>query len=885
GITEIITHYSEAVELDFSVVKVLDASGNQIDNKDVRYYENESSLIVSTPPLEDGVYTITTKVLSKIDGHLVDYAFVIGVGDVELEIPTEAERDITDIIFFPEAASRFPGLVGQTIVLGGVIASLLIWGTQNKTLIKTDIEKLQSLYHGKFMSLIGIGLIIVFASNILMLTIQTLRLQTSAFDALQTSFGETWIIRMVITVILLGLWFGMERMKKLSMKNQIPLLVLSLALIATTTMIGHGAASELAPPIILDYVHNLVAAIWIGGIIFFAFVLLPSLTALDSSIKEKLTLLVIPKFSIMFVIVVGIVIISGPTLMWFLEDDVSLITGSIYGKFIFAKIAIAVGMIALGGHHQFKLQKEGESSFQSGSISIHKKLKKSLKIETGLGIALLGIVTLLANGSLPAGEIQEVEAQQIVYGFKTIEFSENAKFDVDIKPFTSGKNLLTLSVSEINGVPLSDFSELKVKVSNPQRNIASIEIPMNQISDNEFQGEITFGFSGNWQIELEALRTQNANEGVFLNLLVKPRLEDLRVELVEYDFPEFTGPLYPVYDGKNTIWVSDSTAPKLWKFTLDDQQLESFEFEGLASISLAIDNDGKIWFTDTPAEKIGFFNPKTEEFQIISLPELDPIITTPRPVFLEVDSDNNVWVSVPTKNAILKYNQKTAEFNEYKLPTRDSGPFGLLFDPSGKMWFTQTSIGQIGYIDLQTDEIREILPPEPFSILETLTFDKDGNIWISEHDENGGIIKFNPILETFEKIPVFDTTALPNDPTFDRYQNIWIALHVVDKFAVYDPDKNNMIEIPIPTQTSFIQFMTVDDKNNIWFAEQRGGKIGMVKITEVPSTGIISIEEQGYEPKYTEIVSPLISLGVIATSLFFVKNVKDKRRINSLISS
>ena len=63
-----------------------------------------------------------------------------------------------------------------------------------------------------------------------------------------------------------------------------------------------------------------------------------------------------------------------------------------------------------------------------------------------------------------------------------------------------------------------------------------------------------------------------------------------------------------------------------------------------------------------------------------------------------------------------------------------------------------------------------------------------------------------------------------------------------------------------------------------------GGKIGMIKITEIPSSGIVSIEEPGYEPKYTEIVSPLISLGIIATSLFFVKNVKDKRRINSLIS-
>lgn len=885
GITEIIVHYSEAVEIDFSELKVFDSDGERVDNKDTAYFDEADSLKVTTPPLQDGVYTVTSKVLSKVDGHLVNDAFVFGVGDVELgEISTETEKNISDIVFFPEAVSRFPGLIGQTIVLGGVLASLLVWGTQNKNLIKNDIRKFQSLYHSKFMTLIGIGLIIVFASNILMLTIQTIRLETSAIEALQTNFGTTWIIRMITTVILLGLWFAMERMKTLSIKNQIPLLVLSLVLIATTTMMGHGAASELVPPVILDYVHNLVAAIWIGGIIFFAFALLPSLTCLESSAKEKLTLVAMPKFSIMFIISVGIVIISGPTLMWFLEDDVSLITDSIYGKIIFAKIAIAIGMIAIGGFHQLKIQKEGESGLNSGSISIHKKLKKSLKIEVALGIALLGMVALLTNGSLPAGEIQEVEAQQIMYGFKTIEFSEMAKFDVDIKPFTSGNNLITLSVSDIDGNLLSDLNQLKVKVSNPQRNIAPIEIPLTQTNENEFQGEITFGFSGSWQVELEAQRTQSANEDVFLNLLVKPKLEDLKVELIEYDFPEFAGPLYPVFDGKNTIWISDSTAPKLWKFSLDDQQFESFEFKGLVSISLAIDNDGKVWFTDTPGEKIGFFNPKTEEFKIISLPELDPVITTPRPVFLEVDSDNNVWISVPTKNAILKYNQKTAEFKEYKLPTIDSGPFGLLFDPNGKMWFTQTRLGQIGYIDLQTDEIREIPPSESFSILETMIFDKDGNIWISEHDENGGIIKFDPILETYERIPVSDITALPNDPTFDRYQNIWIAEHVVDKFAVYDPDRNNMIEIPIPTQTSFVQFMTIDDKDNIWFAEQRGGKIGMIKITEAPSTGIISIAEQGYEPKYTEIASPLISLGIIATSLFFVKNVKDKRRINSLIS-
>ena len=57
GTTQIITNYSEAVEIGFSELKVYDANGNQIDNKDTAYNGGETSLIVTTPPLEDGVYT------------------------------------------------------------------------------------------------------------------------------------------------------------------------------------------------------------------------------------------------------------------------------------------------------------------------------------------------------------------------------------------------------------------------------------------------------------------------------------------------------------------------------------------------------------------------------------------------------------------------------------------------------------------------------------------------------------------------------------------------------------------------------------------------------------------------------------------------------------
>ena len=76
-------------------------------------------------------------------------------------------------------------------------------------------------------------------------------------------------------------------------------------------------------------------------------------------------------------------------------------------------------------------------NFSSGKISVHKKLKRTLKVDAALGIILLGVVALLANGTLP-GEIQKVDAQEIAYGFKTIEFTENTKFDIDISPFSSG---------------------------------------------------------------------------------------------------------------------------------------------------------------------------------------------------------------------------------------------------------------------------------------------------------------------------------------------------------------------------------------------------------------------------------------------------------------
>ena len=887
GTTQIITHYSEAVEINFSELKIYDSNGNQVDNRDTAYYNAESSLVITTSPLEDGVYTIASKVLSKVDGHLVHAAIIFGVGDVQIDTSLLESQEQSETTFIPESIARFPGLVGQTIVLGGIIASIVIWST-GQTRFKEQIALIETSFKAKFSKVIGFGIIAVFASNFIMLGVQTWRLETSPLDVIQTTFGHTWLTRMILTIILIGIWFWIERKNQVSIKTQLPMLVFALALIATTTMMGHGASTEMVPPIILDYVHNLLSSIWIGGVIFLGFVVLPSITKLDGTVRDKITISLIPRFSAMIIISLGILIITGPTLLWFLDSNVSSLTDSTYGKLIMLKIAIASVMIAFGGFYQIRFIQQAKKDLKS--TSVFKKLKRPLRFEAGLGIALLAVVALLVNSSLPAGEIQSVSAEQGMTGYESSLFSENARFDVTVAPVGIGVNQIDVIVSGLDDQPLSDISSLKIKVSNPSRSIASIEaeVTENKISGQDiftkYSAEPTFSFAGIWQIELEAQRTENANESVLFDVRIKPALSDMRTEVTEYEIPaDDTAPLYPVYDGKN-IWISDAQKPRLWKFSIDDEKFTPYTFSGLTTIFMDMDKDGKIWFTDTPNSKIGNFDPKTEEFEIIPLPQFTLVNQRSIPTSVAIDHDNDVWVAIMDQSILLEYDQETKKFDIHNTITPDAGPTAIVIDSSNNVWFAESLVGNLGRIDGQTKQVTEFTPTEgtlaePFALM----IDKQENIWIAEH-LGPSITKFNPILESFDKVNIPNSESLPFGMVLDKYDNIWAAQHVVDSLVVHDPYNNRISEVIIPTEGSFTQFVTADDNGDIWFVEQRGAKIGKVSISSVPGQTTVLQESPTFEIKYVEIVAPLVSAGIIVTALFYVKSIRDKRKIDEMIN-
>ena len=88
---------------------------------------------------------------------------------------------------------------------------------------------------------------------------------------------------------------------------------------------------------------------------------------------------------------------------------------------------------------------------------------------------------------------------------------------------------------------------------------------------------------------------------------LQPSLEKAWAYFEHVTLPRF------VYDGKNSIWISDTSSPRIWEFSLDTEEFSSYSFDGVGTFMLTQDNKGRIWFTDTPRHQIGFIDPESKQ--------------------------------------------------------------------------------------------------------------------------------------------------------------------------------------------------------------------------------------------------------------------------------
>ncbi len=959
GPSQVSVHTSDPVDIRYSLVKVVDSTGKEIDKKDTHYVGGDkTTLSVSLlAGLKDGVYTVSTKMLDETDGHVTEDAFVFGVGHAALPSSTpNASTSLSSLLYIPEAVARFPTLVGQVIIVGGAFASLWIWKPVTKmNLFENALSEIRRKVDRRIAVLMLIGGVILVVSDFGMIYAEATALGVGIGDAIKTKFGSVWTFRLATSFVLLGLSVILLRSKRQKRSNvQKPIFygLLGVGLIAlfTTTLIGHGAS--LNPPqipMLMDFIHNIAASLWIGGIIYLAFVLVPIIKQAQTNeyIKASLLSLFIPRFSTIPIIILGVIVITGPFLLFLIEPDLALTLSSLYGDALIAKLVLAAIMIGIGAYNQFIIHRDslkivalaptgggGSANIGKNSSNPHlnafdklvSKFGKSTKAEAFVGIALLAAVAVMVNTGQPASQFQtqilQVQQQQSIpglnfangiaaaqqQGYTTTSYVENnQKVGISINPYTPGNNKFQVSYSDFNGNHI-DVKSVQLRYTQTEKGIGPITVEMNKVSKGVFSVNAAFGLAGPWDLQVEATPAKaNAPDIVTeYYLFVKPKLSGFTFSIKDYKMPVNNAqPLFALYDkSRNVIWTGDSNlnSSRIFEFNLNTHAYTEHKISGVNIVTLmALDpTNNDIWFIDPLNKDLGRFNPSTGSAQLFKIPG------SGIPSGIAIDpSSNNVWVSSATANEILRFNIHQTTFSTpIKLLSQNATPLGIISDQSGQIWVAESGTGKLANIDptknyLVTEYAPRAGTNTTLQSPTALLADRyTGNIYISEH-EGHTVSIFNPILKTFSKLPPLNPAGLPFGMALDNNRNLWVAEHVINKIAVIDPATGEHTEVNIPDSSPFVQWITSDSDGNIWMAEQRAATLGQITITVKPSLSVLSSGQPGSNNaaannankvtlpslpvSYAEVVGPSVAAGIVVSALFYAKVITDLKRSEQVI--
>ena len=371
--TKVEVYLSEPVDLRYSKVSVIGPDGKQVDNKNVQHANgNEAALSVTlSPNIKDGIYTVSTKMLSQIDGHVTDNAFVFGVGEavVPSSVSSESlqESSWSSQLSILDAIARFPALVGQVMIVGAAFGTLWLWKPMSKiSWLKSAFAQTRNRVDRSLVKLIVIGSVILVVSDLGMIYVQAYSIDTGIGDAIDTKFGTIWVARTMESFVILAIAVAEYlKLKKTSSTTPsryaiLSILVVGIAILVTSTLIGHSAPVGNAIPVTIDFIHNLAASIWIGSVIYLAFVVVPKIkqAPLEEYVKVSAVSIIIPRFSTITVMILGIIVITGPFLLYILENNLSLTLASFYGKALITKLVLAAIMISIGGYNQIVIHRQ-----------------------------------------------------------------------------------------------------------------------------------------------------------------------------------------------------------------------------------------------------------------------------------------------------------------------------------------------------------------------------------------------------------------------------------------------------------------------------------------------------------------------------------------------
>lgn len=470
--------FTEAPEPGLSSLRVLDAEGAEVA-QDARPVPGEpDALVAPVPDLSEGVYTITWRVVSRIDGHLTGGVVTFGVGVSPLQV------DVADVQVPPtpeastrEVAGRWALFLGLGLLVGvGWVGAAAFRSTPMR------VVRLGAAAGAP--ALIGLALLALAQREAAGVGLGTL---------LATPVGAALSRRALAIAAAVGLVLmahGRGRLRR-------PLLALAGVASALAMLVhvgaGHAAAGEGAwVRVGTQWVHVVAASVWLGG-------LAALLVGVRGDPDEERARAVarfsaVAAFALAAVALTGVLRVAHEVGGW----GPLITTG--YGRLTLVKAALLVGLGILGARNRYRNVPNARTSLGG--------LRRLGRVELAVAVVAVGAGAALAS-FVPPRSITGPVARPAAIVVANSDFATTVRARLEVDPGLPGPNRFELRLRDFDtGEPIED-ARVTLRFTSPTGGPV-VELSLDREGDRFSAVGSAVSRDGVWEVEVLAQRAGDA---------------------------------------------------------------------------------------------------------------------------------------------------------------------------------------------------------------------------------------------------------------------------------------------------------------------------------------------------------------------------------------
>jgi copper transport protein len=475
GPTDIVLDFNEAVDAAIADIQLYDQGAKLVPTGAPVRATDDTVVQASVPELTDGVYVVVWRVPSA-DGHVVDgaFSFRVGVGsgvDVGALIDkVSGGATAASTVGRLDTAARLLALIGLIVVVGGGL-----WVVQSAVGSSGSAANVMLLWLAWSFLLVGSLASFGLYGAKVVAGEPADAVKPAVWGKIVGSHTATLLLVRVVLVLGIGVLLLTFTRRAADVWRGIAL-ALAVAVVLTFSDIGHANAQRPAALWIgVDALHLAAIAVWIGGLLMFAFGTSSWLTDAGS---ER----IVRRFSTAAMVAVPVIVATGIAQTLQLAGNLDDVTSTTWGRTLLVKVSVVTVLVAVGGVSQWLLRHEGPPA-----------LRRNVLLEALIGIAVVGLAAALV--ALPP---QAVAASKV---FTTTVTNEGVIADITVTPGHVGQNEVHLVVTP-PGNSITPVASTSVSAQLPAAGVGPVTATLADIGPNHYTGTIVLSRAGDWSLQI-----------------------------------------------------------------------------------------------------------------------------------------------------------------------------------------------------------------------------------------------------------------------------------------------------------------------------------------------------------------------------------------------